>query len=125
MADPDFETRLSRWFAETPAFGDSDAFARRIETRLDRSWAMRRVLIGAAGLSGGLVAAAQMLGANVFHKVADVSEASMQAMSQGARTVGQLRLLTTLPVGGEVLWMGAGLAVLALVLMATRSLEEF
>ena len=125
MADPEFENRLGRWFAEAPAFADADVFARRIEARLDRSWAVRRVLIGAAGLGGGLVAAGQMLGANVFQRVAAVSDASMQAVSQGARTVGQLRMLSMLPVGGEVIWMGAGLAVLAVVLMATRSLEDF
>ena len=125
MADPEFENRLGKWFAEVPAFADADVFARRIEARLDRSWAVRRVLIGAAGLGGGLVAGGQMLGANVFQRVAAVSDASMQAVSQGARTVGQLRMLSMLPVGGEVIWMGAGLAVLAVVLMATRSLEDF
>ena len=125
MVDPDFEVRLGRWFAETPAFADADVFAQRVEARLDRSWAMRSALIGAAGLGGGVVAAAQMLGTNLFHSIATASDASMHAMSQGARTVGQLRLLTMLPVGGEVIWMGAALAVLAVVLMATRSLEEF
>ncbi len=125
MVDPDFEVRLGRWFAEAPAFADADVFARRVEARLDRSWSMRNALIGAAGLGGGLVAAGQMLGTNLFHSVAAASDASMHAVSLWARTAGQLRVLTMLPIGGEVVWMGAALAVLAVVLMATRSLEEF
>ncbi len=125
MADPDFETRLVRMFAETPAYADADGFARRIEGRLDRAWTWRRLLIGAAGLGGGAIAVAQTIGAHLFDRVAGISDASASAVSQGARTLGQLRLLDALPIGGEVLWVGAGLAVLAVVLMATRSLENF
>ena len=125
MADPDFESRLSRMFAEAPAFADSDGFAQRIEDRLDRSWTLRRVLIGAAGLTGGAVAVGQTLGAHLFDQVVGMSDASADAFTHSARTLSQLRFLTALPVGGEVLWMGAGLAVLALVLMATRTLQEF
>ena len=36
-----------------------------------------------------------------------------------------MRVLTALPIGNEVMWVGIGLAVLAVVLMAARSLEEF
>ena len=125
MADPDFEAKLGRWFAEAPALPDADGFARRVEDRLDRSWAMRRILIGLAGLIGGLFAAGQMLGARLLDEVSGVSGASMTAVDEGMRTLGQLRILSMLPVGGEVLWVGVGLALLAVVLMATRSLEEF
>ena len=125
MADPEFDTRLLRLFADAPEFADADGFARRVEDRLDRSWTLRRMLIGAAGIGGGAIAVGQTLGARVFDRVAGFSDASATAMSQGARTLTQLRLLDALPVGGEVVWVGAGLALLAVVLMATRSLENF
>ncbi len=125
MAELDFETQLSRRFAEVPPMADADRFARRLETRLDRSWTLRRVLIGAAGLGGGLVAVGQMLGARLFDRAMGVSDASLASISQGAKAIGQLRVLTMLPMGAEVMWMAAGLAALAVVLMATRSLEEF
>ena len=125
MADPDFETRLVRWFGETPAFADADHFASRVEARLDRSWSLRRALIGTAGLAGGVIAVGRMLGARLFDHVAGMTHASMTQVSQGVQTVGQLRVLASLPLGGEVMWMGAGLAILAVVLMATRSLEDF
>ncbi len=74
MADLDFETQLGRWFASTPAFGDADAFTRRVEGRLDRSWVLRRMLIGAAGVSGGLIAAGQMLGVHMFERLQGISQ---------------------------------------------------
>ena len=42
MAELDFERRLERLFAETPAYADDDAFAERVERRLDRGWTARR-----------------------------------------------------------------------------------
>ena len=49
MAEADFERRLERLFGEAPDLADSQAFAERIERRLDRGWTARRWLIGVAG----------------------------------------------------------------------------
>lgn len=125
MADLEFETQLSRWFASTPAFADTDVFTRRVEGRLDRSWVLRRMLIGAAGVGGGLIAAGQMLGVHMFERLEGISQASVTAVAQGSRTISQLQHMVDLPISGEVLWMGAALAVLAVILMATRVMEEF
>jgi hypothetical protein len=124
MADPEFETRLGRWFAESPAVPDADDFARRIERRIDRAWTVRRALIGAAGLAGGVVAVGQMLGGHMMQGIASASAQSMTAMSRGATAFSDLRLLASLPAGSEVLWVGAGLAVVAVVFFAARALEE-
>ena len=125
MADPEFEARLGRWFAEPPALADNDWFARRVQARLERSWVVRRALIGCAGLAGGLIAAWQMVGAHMVGRIAGLPGESFEAMSDGARNLSRLGVLADLPVRGEVLWTGAGLAVLAVVFVATRSLEEF
>ena len=125
MAELEFEHRLSRLFAEAPAFADADRFARRVETRLDRAWALRRALIGIAGLGGGVVAAGQMLGSRLVDRAAaGLSEVSLTSVLQGARALGGLRFLADLPVGAEVMWTAAGLAVLAVVLVAARAIEE-
>ena len=49
MDDPAFEMRLSRMFAEAPHYPDAVLFASEVESRLGRGWALRRVLIAAAG----------------------------------------------------------------------------
>ena len=125
MADPEFDARLGRLYSEAPALADADQFARRVEDRLARGWTVRRLLIGLAGVLGGLVAAGQMLGAHLWEATAGVTSASAAALQRGGQAMGQFRLLTDLPIGSEVMWVGLGLAVLAVVLMAARSLEEF
>ena len=129
MADLDFETRLERMFAQPPAFVDADAFARRVESRLDRSWTVRRWAIGAAGLVGGLVATGQVVGSNLSERMQGFGADAMADLTYSATNsvrgfAPELKALSVLPVGTEVLWMGAALAVMAIALVATRMLEE-
>jgi hypothetical protein len=124
MADPDFDARLLKLYGDAPELPDADGFARRVQDRLDRAWALRRVLIGAAGLGGGAIAVAQAVGAHAFEQVTSLTNASSAAMTKGATTLAQLPVLTALPVGGEVMWVGVGLGVLAVALVATRALEN-
>ena len=124
MADSEFEVRLGRWFAEAPEAPDPDGFARRVERRLDRAWRIRGALIGTAGLAGGIVAAAQMLGGHMIESFASASGRSIAAMSKDVTAFSNFRTLADLPVGSEVLWVGAGLAMVAVVFFAARALEE-
>ena len=125
MADSEFDAQVGRLFSEIPSFADADGFAHRVERRLARSWTVRRLAIGLAGIAGGVVAAAQMLGSHLWQAVGGVATVSSQVVTRSGQAIGQLKVLNDLPIGGEVLWMGLGLAVLAIVLMAARSLEEF
>jgi len=126
MSDPGFDARLGRLYSEAPAFPDADGFARRIEDRLARGWMVRRLMIGMAGIGGGVVAAWQMLGGgHLVTAVGGLSSSVGVAVTRGGQAVGQLHVLGDLPIGSEVLWMGLGLAALALVLVAARSIEEF
>jgi hypothetical protein len=126
MADLDFETRLERMFAQAPAFADADAFARRVEGHLDRAWTVRRWAIGAAGVVGGVIAAGQLLGSNVTERMQGYG---VDAVADASRSLSSFtpewKALSYLPMGTEVVWMGAALAVLAIALMATRMIEEF
>ncbi|HEX8233390.1 MAG TPA: hypothetical protein VF559_08610 [Caulobacteraceae bacterium] len=125
MADYDFERRLERMFAEVPHFGDANAFAQAVESKLDRSWAMRRMMIGAAGLVGGLIFAAQTLGAGLTQRMEGLGGELLADVSQRFTLAPELKAASYLPYSAEVLWMGVGLAVLAVALVATRALEEF
>jgi hypothetical protein len=53
------------------------------------------------------------------------NEAWADASSRIGAFTPEWKALSYLPMGTEVLWMGAALAVLAVALMATRMIEEF
>jgi hypothetical protein len=130
MSDPSFEARVQRLFSEHPHYPDAPLFAAEVEHRLSRGWALRRVLIGAAGVAGGLIAVAQIAGAGVVGRFGAADRLARDTASalhtSAARIpgpiggVGQL----ILPFGGEVLWLVAGLAVLAAALLFSRSIRE-
>ena len=130
MSDPSFEARLQRLFSDHPHFPDAPLFAVEVEDRLSRGWALRRVLIGAAGVAGGLIAVVQLTGAGLIGRIGDAGQVARDAASALHTTaaripgpiggVGQLAL----PFGGEVLWLVAGLAVLAGAFLASRSIRE-
>ena len=130
MADHAFERRLQQLFAEAPALPDAAIFAARVESRLDRGWTVRSLAIGAAGLVGGSVAVVQLAGSDWIGRV---ELASRSSAAQAEKSVGGVvggfvnvgAVLRSLPVGGETVWLIAGLAALAVALLATRALEEF
>ncbi len=127
MSDPFFEHHLGRLFAEPPALADQAAFTASVQARLERNWAMRRVLIGAAGVVGGLVATAQVVGANLVQRVTLASRGAddrahdvvAELIARGHTALG----LHSFPIGGEALWMVAGLAAVGVALVAARLMD--
>ena len=125
MADPSFDYTVARLFAETPPMADAAAFAGRVRARLDRNWALRRGLIGVAGVSGGAITVVQFADANLFGRATAASasvnlQAHDAAADLSARAQPLLNALHALPVGGEALWMVAGLMAVAVALVAAR-----
>ena len=125
MADRSFEMELDRLFSEQPAFADSDLFAHRVESNLERGWAFRRMLIGTLGLAGGLVGAAQLLGSGVTQKVGALISQSAPTIQLQWTDVALSHLLPGgFEVNGEILWMSAALAVVAIGFGLTRAIRE-
>ncbi len=125
MAELDFERRLERLFAEAPAFSDERAFADSVDQKLNRGWTMRRWLIGAAGLVGGVVGASQLLMSNFVGQMEAASEGSTRLVRAGmAEWAPRLDLLAMLPAGSSVVWLASGLAVLGLGFVLSRVIEE-
>ena len=60
-----FEARLDKMFAEPPAFDDAGSFAGNVQSKLNRSWATRRLVIGALGGIGGLIGVGQIVSSGV------------------------------------------------------------
>src|SRR5690349_18495672 len=74
VADLDFETQLSRFYGQAPVFRDAELFAQQVTDKLDRGWALRRVLIGATGVVAGVAAAAQLVGARFASEFSEMSQ---------------------------------------------------
>lgn len=123
MAEIDFERRLERLFAEIPDFADAQAFADRIERRLNRGWTARRWLIGAAGLTGGVIGGSQLVLSNLVQQVQS-AEQSARVVSQGLARVTPSSEVVSALSGGYGVWAVVGLAVLAMGFVVSRVIEE-
>lgn len=123
MAEADFERRLERLFGEAPDLPDAQAFAERIELRLNRGWTARRWLIGVAGGVGGVIGASQLLMSNLFQRVEDASE-SARALSQGLSRVTPSSELVSAFSGGYGVWIAVGLALVTMGFAVARVIEE-
>jgi hypothetical protein len=123
MAELEFERRLERLFAEVPDLPDARAFAERVERRLNRGWTARRWLIGAAGLTGGVIGASQLLMSNLFQRV-ETAEQSARVLSQGLARVTPASDMVSALSGGYGLWIAVGLALLTLGFAVSRVIEE-
>ena len=125
MAELDFERKLERLFAQSSAFSDEAEFVQKVETRLNQGWNLRRWLIGAAGVSGGVIGASQLIMSNFLHRVEDVSEGSSKAfeasVSQLKPSVALLGLVST---DWIIIWVASGLAIVAMGFVLTRVIDE-
>ena len=128
MSDPSFEHQLGRLFAEQPTFPDQPAFTAAVQARLERGWTVRRLMIGAAGSVGGLIAAVQIVHADLVHRSGSASHtADDRAHDLAAELIARSQAalhLQTLPFGGEVVWMVAGLGAVGLALVAARVMDS-
>jgi len=121
MADRTFEMELDRLFGEHPAFADADLFALRVQSTLERGWTFRSLLIGGLGLVGGLLGAIQLMGYGVLPKLDAL--ATQYAPNIGGNWT-SLVLPGGLQVNGEILWMSAAMAVVAVGFALTRAIRE-
>lgn len=124
MAEIDFERRLERMFAEAPVAPDENAFAARVEGRLDRGWAARRAMIWVAGVAGGTIGATQLLMSNLRPSLERLEISAPRELVNLREAAGAAEWMTPL-VGGETLWLMAALAATAIGLALTRVIEEF
>ena len=125
MADRSFEMELDRLFSEQPAFADSDLFAHRVESNLERGWAFRRLLIGSLGLAGGLFGVIQALGSGVSQRLSALITQTAPNVQVNWTDVAVSHVLPGgLEVNGEILWMSAALAIVAVGFAVTRAIRD-
>ena len=125
MAELEFERRLERLFAEPPVFADEAAFVAKVERRLNRGWNLRRWTIGVAGFAGGVIGASQLVWSNLAQHVEGGTGGAARVLEAGVQRLGpQAELLSVLSQGGTMVWVGCGLALLAVGFLVTRVIEE-
>jgi hypothetical protein len=126
MAEPDFEAQLTRLYNEPPAFPDAELFAAQIAANLDRGWALRRVLIGGAGIAAGVIAAVQLVATRFSAELQTLSREGTRDLNADVDlAMNKLNQMVATPASVEALWLAAGLALLALGFAVTRAMEEF
>jgi hypothetical protein len=124
VADLDFEAQLARLYGQAPVFRDAELFAKQVTERLDRGWALRRVVIGATGVVAGLAAAVQLVGSRFTDEFSAVSRNSAQKLDLGLDELTHRYDQLTTMGGSETLWIAAALAGLALAFAVTRLMDE-
>jgi di/tricarboxylate transporter len=124
VADLDFETQLSRLYGQAPVFRDAELFAQQVADKLDRGWALRRVLIGATGVVAGVAAAAQLVSARFSSEFSQISQDGARKLDLGLNELThRYDQLFTLG-GSETIWLGVALVGLALAFAVTRLMDE-
>ena len=124
MADLDFETQLSRLYGQAPVFRDAELFTQQVTGKLDRGWALRRVLIGATGVVAGVAAAAQLVSARFSTEFSQMSHEGTQQLNVSLdKLTHRYDQLFTLG-GSETIWLGVALVGLALAFAVTRLMDE-
>ena len=130
MVDRTFEMELERQFAAAPILPDAELFALRVTERLDRGWTFRQMFIGGLGVAGGLIGAGQVLASGLIPRLSAVLAQSDTLMKSGiaqapvGRGVANLIAMGT-TMDGQILWMSAVLAALAVGLFVTRAIRDF
>lgn len=125
MADLEFEGRLDRLFAETPPYADAELFARKVQSRLDRSWALRRGLIGGLGVIGGLIAVGQLAASGVISRAEIISHQSAKVASIAmANHLPAHLFYDSMPMGADFLLALGALAVVGVGLVVLRLIGE-
>lgn len=126
MSDFEFEARLEQMFSQPPPVTDPGVFAAQVQARLERGWAFRRLLIGAAGLLGGAVAASQAFGSGVLARLGE-AELPVDSLMAEIRSEAWLsgEGLGALGASGEVVWIAAAMLALTVGIAATRLSDAF
>ena len=125
MAEPSFEAALERLFAEAPTFADAPLFAARVESRLDRAWNARNLLIGGLGLGGGVIGGAQVLGSGLAERLSSLTHHSREVVqARLADFAGSLLLPGGVAISPQLAAMSLALVAVAAGLGMMRILRE-
>jgi len=121
MSADEFDPEIERLFARSPAMPDSALFTARVEQRMQKGSRTRFMVLGTAGVVGGLVAVREVLSVNFNMGAADTAPTaamgrSLESVSFSAQSAIQSSLdqagLGNLEFGSmngmQMFWIAAG-----------------
>jgi hypothetical protein len=119
MSADEFDPAIERLFARSPAMPDATLFTARVEERLQKGSRVRFVVLGLAGVIGGVVAAREMLTVNfsmgnaaptaaMGRGLESVSFSAQSAIQSGLDQVGLGGLSFGSMNGMQMFWVAAG-----------------
>ena len=121
-----FEQALHRLFADAPPRADAALFAAQVRERIERGWMWRRILISLAGVLGGFLTVWQLAGATALSRVGELSRLPvLGAWREAVHAMAAVPGLSGFPFPMELMWLVAGLLLLATGFLVTRAVDEF
>jgi len=126
MADFEFESRLDKMFAEPLAFDDAAPFANRVQSKLNRRWTTRRLVIGVLGGIGGLIGVGQIVGSGVLSRAGELNGGSIHlaADAMSRWTTAHITGMGMPNGGSGAMWLAITAAGLGIAWAVTRLVEE-
>jgi len=82
MSADEFDPAIERLFARSPAMPDAALFTARVEQQMQKGSRVRFVVLGLAGIVGGVVAAREMITVN-FNPGGETGTVATAAMGRG------------------------------------------
>ena len=125
MAEFEFESRLDKMFGQAQAFDDAAPFAARVQSKLNRRWATRRVFIGTLGGVGGLIGVGQLISSGLVGRLDRLNGQSLHAAGGDLSRWAAGHMSTMIaPGGGAAIWLFLAAAGLGTAWALTHWLED-
>ncbi len=120
----EFETRLDRMFAEAPDFDDAGSFAGEVQSKLNRNWTRRGLVIGVFGVIGGLIGVWQILSSGVMGRMNSLAKSAPSLASLDlSHWHGHLNAGFS-PATSGAAWLGLAAAGIGAALAISRMIED-
>jgi len=120
----EFETRLDRMFAEAPAFDDAGSFAGEVQSKLNRNWTTRGVVIGVFGVIGGVIGVWQIVSSGVVGRLNGLTHAAPSLASLDLSHWQGHLFAGFSPATSGAAWLGLAAVGIGAALALSRVIED-
>ncbi len=120
----EFEAKLDRMFAEAPAFDDAGSFAGEVQSKLNRNWTRRGLVIGVCGVAGGLIGVWQIVSSGVMGRMNSLAKTAPNLASLDIGHWHGHLMAGFSPATSGAAWLGLAAAGIGAALALSRMIED-